>query len=78
MPDGERPVADWCLVDRELRRPAVTRALLWEEYRAAHLPGFDFAWFCEHDEAWKDRVRPTTPIFRGIFKSRSMLDVTEN
>ena len=34
--DGERPVPDWSLVDRELRRPGVTRALLWEEYRSAH------------------------------------------
>ena len=35
LPDGERPVPDWSLVDRELRRPSVTRALLWDEYRAA-------------------------------------------
>jgi transposase len=57
--DGERPVPDWSLVDRELRRPSVTRALLWEEYRAAHPFGFGYAWFCEHYEAWKGRVRPT-------------------
>lgn len=57
--DGERPVPDWSLVDRELRRPGVTRALLWEEYRAAHPLGFGYAWFCEHYEAWKGRVRPT-------------------
>ncbi len=57
--NGERPVPDWSLVDRELRRPGVTRALLWEEYRAAHPFGFGYAWFCEHYEAWKGRVRPT-------------------
>ncbi len=57
--DGERPVPDWPLVDRELRRPGVTRALLWDEYRAAHPLGFGYAWFCEHYEAWKGRVRPT-------------------
>jgi transposase len=59
VPDPERPVPDWALVDRELRRPGVTRALLWEEYRAAHPLGFGYAWFCEHYEAWKGRVRPT-------------------
>ena len=57
--DHERPVPDWAVVDRELGRPGVTRALLWEEYRAAHPLGFGYAWFCEHYEAWKGRVRPT-------------------
>lgn len=57
--DRARPVPDWAAVDRELRRPGVTRALLWEEYRAAHPMGFGYAWFCEHFEAWKGRVRPT-------------------
>ena len=57
--DGERPMPDWSLLDRELRRPGVTRALLWEEYRAAHPFGFGYAWFCEHYKAWKGRVRPT-------------------
>ena len=59
VPDHERPLPDWSVVDRELRRPGVTRALLWEEYRAAHPLGFGYAWFCEHYEAWKGRVRPT-------------------
>lgn len=55
----ERPVPDWGAVDRELRRKGVTRALLWEEYRAAYPEGYGYAWFCEHYEAWKGRVRPT-------------------
>jgi hypothetical protein len=29
-----RPVPDWAVVHRELRRPNMTLALLWEEYRA--------------------------------------------
>jgi len=57
--DDERPVPDWAQVDRELRQPGVTRALLWEEYRAAHPKGFGYAWFCQHFEAWRGRVRPT-------------------
>lgn len=55
----ERPLPDWGAVDRELRRKGVTRALLWEEYRAAYPEGYGYAWFCEHYEAWKGRVRPT-------------------
>jgi transposase len=55
----ERPVPDWGAVDRELRRKGVTRALLWEEYRATYPEGYGYAWFCEHYEAWKGRVRPT-------------------
>jgi transposase len=30
----QRPIPDWAWVHRELRRPNVTLALLWEEYRA--------------------------------------------
>ncbi len=59
VPDPERPVPDWAEVDRELRRPGVTRALLWEEYRAAYPGGFGYTWFCTHFDAWKGRVRPT-------------------
>ena len=55
----DRPVPDWASMDVELRRPGVTRALLWEEYRARAPDGFGYAWFCEHFDAWKGRVRPT-------------------
>lgn len=59
VPDPDRPLPDWAMIDRELRRPGVTRMLLWEEYRAAHPGGFAYTWFCTHYEAWKGRVRPT-------------------
>lgn len=44
VPDQERPVPDWAKINLELRRPGVTRALLWEEYRTAHPLGFGYAW----------------------------------
>ena len=50
---------DWSKVDRELRRPGVTRTLLWQEYRADHPDGYGYTWFCVHFEAWKDRASPT-------------------
>lgn len=59
VPDPDRPVPDWTHIDRELRRPGVTRMLLWEEYRASYPEGFAYTWFCTHYEAWKGRVRPT-------------------
>jgi transposase len=57
VPDRDRPMPDWVMVDRELRRPGVTRRLLWEEYRATCPDGFAYTWFCTHYEAWKGRVR---------------------
>lgn len=59
VPDPDRPVPDWAMIDRDLRRPGVTRMLLWEEYRAAHPEGFAYTWFCTRYEAWKGRARPT-------------------
>jgi transposase len=50
---------NWAQVDQELRRPGVTRSLLWQEYRAEHPDGCGYAWFCEHYDAWKRRVSPT-------------------
>jgi hypothetical protein len=38
VPDPDRPVPDWAAMDTELRKPGVTRMLLWQEYRANH-PG---------------------------------------
>jgi len=47
----DRPVPDWAVMDVELRRPGVTRALLWEECRAKAPDGLGYAWFCEHFDA---------------------------
>src|SRR6476660_7131582 len=48
----QRPVPDWALVHRELRRPNVTLALLWEEYCDASSEGFSYSWFCERYKEW--------------------------
>ena len=56
-----RPVPDWSAVHRELRRPNVTLALLWEEYRggAGAQDGFGYSWFCELYKEWVGRLKPT-------------------
>src|SRR5579859_204401 len=51
-----RPVPDWAVVHRELRRKSVTLALLWTEYRAACPDGFGYTWFTQHYRAWAGRL----------------------
>ena len=47
VPHDQRPVPDWSAVHRDLRRPNMTLALVWEEYRAASVNGFGYSWFCD-------------------------------
>ncbi|WP_339473659.1 IS21 family transposase [Pseudomonas fluorescens] len=55
-PSDQRPTPDWAHVHAELRRPGVTLALLWQEYRLAHPQGFQYSWFCEHYRLWAAKV----------------------
>ena len=55
----QRPMPDWAWVHRELRRPNVTLALLWEEYRAGAPSGFGYSWFCDLYRIWAGRLKPT-------------------
>src|ERR1700680_1275649 len=48
----QRPLPDWAWVHRELRRPNVTLALLWEEYRAGAPGGFGYSWFWGLYQGW--------------------------
>jgi transposase len=59
LPAEHRPLPDWASVHRELRRPNVTLALLWEEYRLASADGFGYSWFCELYREWAGRLKPT-------------------
>ena len=59
VPSDQRPVPDWSAVHRDLRRPNVTLALLWEEYRAATTDGFAYSWFCDLYREWAGRLKPT-------------------
>ena len=56
VPTDTRPVPDWSVVHQELRRPGVTLALLWDEYRAEHPLGFAYSWFCQHYRAWAGKL----------------------
>jgi transposase len=56
-----RPVPDWAVIHGELRRPNVTLALLWEEYRdgPGGQDGFGYSWFCDLYREWVGRLKPT-------------------
>jgi transposase len=57
----QRPVPDWAVMHRELRRPNVTLSLLWEEYRGGtgSRDGFGYSWFCDLYREWVGRLKPT-------------------
>ncbi|MBI2763515.1 MAG: IS21 family transposase [Chloroflexi bacterium] len=55
-PTDQRPIPDWSLVHRELRRKSVTLALLWSEYRTACPDGFGYTWFTEQYRAFAGRL----------------------
>jgi transposase len=38
---------DWAALSGELKRPAVTMTILWEEYREAHPDGYGYSRFCD-------------------------------
>lgn len=57
-PSAERPLPDWAVVHRELRRKGVTLLLLWEEYQAGDPHAFRYSRFCERYQAWRLAAEP--------------------
>jgi transposase len=55
-PSETRPIPDWPLVHRELRRKGVTLQLLWMEYKEREPDGFGYSWFCQTYRAWAGRL----------------------
>lgn len=51
----QRPVPDWPQVQAELRRQGVTLTLLWQEYKTANTEGFQYSWFYDSYQAWRQR-----------------------
>jgi transposase len=58
VPSDQRPIFDWAWAwaHAKLRRPGVTVALLWQEYRLGHQQGFQYSWLCEHYRLWAAKV----------------------
>jgi len=55
----QRSQPDWAALHRELKKPDVTLALLWEEYRGQTPDGYGYSWFCELYRAWAGRLKPS-------------------
>ena len=51
-----RPMPDWAKVHLELRRPHVTRLLLWYEYKETFPDGIGYSQFCEHYKHFASKV----------------------
>ena len=55
-PPQIRPMPDWAKIHLELRRPHVTRMLLWYEYKEAFPDGLGYSQFCEHYKHFASKV----------------------
>lgn len=56
---GPRPRPDPVHLHQELRRPGVTLALLWQEYRAVHPTGYSYSQFCDIYRRWAKKLKPS-------------------
>ena len=54
-----RPLPSLAQVHQELRRPGVTRRLLWEEYRQNHPDGYAYTQFCEYYQRFRAQLEPS-------------------
>jgi len=50
--DLTRPMPNWALIHKELRRKAVTLNLLWQEYRENYPDGYGYSQFCVLHRGW--------------------------
>jgi transposase len=55
----DREVPAWPQLHQELKKPGVTLALLWTEYRAQHPTGYAYSQFCERYRRWARALKPS-------------------
>src|SRR5229473_2996259 len=56
-PARDRVVPDWVQLHQEPKKPGVTLALLWLEYRGAHPSGYAYSQFCERYRRWAGALK---------------------
>jgi transposase len=54
--DKDKAALDYSYIHNELKRPHVTRYLLWEEYCEKHPQGYSYSQFCHLYRDWTKRV----------------------
>jgi hypothetical protein len=52
---ARQPIIDFAHIHGELKRPGVTRDLLWQEYKAREPQGLQYTAFCNHYRRWLAR-----------------------
>ncbi|MDN5939296.1 MAG: IS21 family transposase [Salinisphaera sp.] len=55
VPLSRTPAPDFATLHAELKRPGVTRMLLWQEYKTAQPDGWQYSEFCEQYRRWLGR-----------------------
>lgn len=63
---AQKPLPDFELIHRELRKKGMTLRLLWREYRDIHADGFGYTRFCGRYHEYNKGV---TPVMRQIHKA---------
>jgi len=53
---SEKSKPDWNYIYKELKRPHVTRQLLWQEYKEANPDGYQYSWFSEMYNQWRKNL----------------------
>jgi transposase len=71
-PPAARHLPDLAQLHQELKKPGVTLALLWQEYRAAQPSGYGYSQFCEHYRRW---ARTLKPVMRQVHRAGEKLFV---
>ena len=71
--DTDRPLPEWEMVERELRRRGVTLRLLWLEYLAGQPDGYQYTQFLRHFRIWQRASRP--PVMRQVHRAGEALEV---
>lgn len=61
-----KPMPDWEVVYRELRRKGVTLLLLWREHKGTYPNGIGYTQFCVHYSVY---VKSVSPVMRQIHKA---------
>ena len=52
----EKNEPDWNYIYKELKRPHVTRQLLWQEYKEENPDGYQYSWFSEMYNQWRKKL----------------------
>jgi transposase len=55
LPEKSRPLPDFELIHKELKRKGVTLGILWEEYHGVYSEGYKYSHFCTLYRDWAEK-----------------------